>query len=237
MPVDGYPGTLDFVDYKNTEGLDGNNSSVFTMVCAEDDLVAVRALFLEAVDGNDPNLHCVSFDFTVFSNNPADGLWYRCEAHFIPTWRLRLLQPDQPFKVYINSSSMDVTLRSTNWTWASGGAVTNQVSPIMTMAVQEVVLKGARNSVDLATYDSYGDKLNSDTFLGKGAGKVMFKSASISPRQLQTGIITNDVEIRLVSRNISWNSFFREDTGLFEEVRDPSNNPMFASTAFSGLLT
>lgn len=235
MSVDGYPGTLDFINYKNTETLDGNSGSVFTMVCGVEDMEAVRALFLEAVDGNDPNLHCSSFDFTIFGDSATD--MYLCEARFIPTWKLTLLQPDQPFRVYINSSSMDMTLKSSDWTWASGAPVTNQVSPIMTIGIQEVVLKGARTGVDLSTYGGYADKVNSDTFLGKDAGLVIFKSASISPRQLATGIITNDVEIRLESRNIPWNQFFNEDTGLFEEVRDPSSNPMFASAAFSGLLT
>ena len=236
MPVTGWPTSVEFIDYKNSQSLEGSSDSYYALVCGADDFIAVRTQLFDSIDSTDPTLYCVSVEYGFLNDDWTNGK-YRVVAHFIPFWKFRSLLPNEPFYVYMNFSSQDITLPSKAWSWASGNPINNQISPIKTIAIVDITLKGARTGVDLGTYSSYGDMVNNDVFLGKAAGYVIFKTAAVSPRMLNTGVLTNDVELRLQSRNIPWNQFFNEDTGLFEEVRDPSGNPMFASTAFAGLLT
>lgn len=249
----GFPDSYDFLKYENKRSDDGSSTSTFYFMVGTgttaghttgmDDLNSVRTTYMESVDAFDTSLRCADFSFKYFKDDPKTGK-YECEAKFIPFWKLLQLKPNQPMRVRINYSTQTITLKSTQWTWNSGAPVLNaNVSPFLTIPIDEITLFGARTgtstngSMDLTIYDTYRNKVNSDTFLGAAPGQVLFKSASASPRQLSDGTLTNDVEIRVDRRAIEWNMFFNETTGLWEVMKDPSGNPMFGPVSFVSLLT
>jgi len=112
----------------------------------------------------------------------------------------------------------------------------------------DIVLYGTLSSIDLSTYDDYYDKVNSDVegegttkFLGAEPGHVLFRSASASPRVIydEEGDPKSvvDVELRLTYRTRSWNEFYNETTGEWEEIWDSEDNPYYEEKLFAGLLT
>ncbi|HUX15525.1 MAG TPA: hypothetical protein VMW52_03580, partial [Phycisphaerae bacterium] len=122
------------------------------------------------------------------------------------------------------------------WRWASGEEILNDsVLPLCAQGVLRLVLFGTRSSVDASTWESYEDKVNSDTFLGRTAGKCIFKGASFSPRVLEDGTETNDIELHIETRNRSWNQFYNETTGEWEEIRRQDGGGNWTVTAFSAV--
>lgn len=231
------PNALTITGYTNRKAITGNSGSQFRAVCDRADVAYYQSYFLRAVDGNDTTLKCESVDWD-YLNKDAATAKVELTANFVPGWKLDALVPNSAFKMRIEYGSESFTVSGSAWTWNSGAAIVNaNILPIKSIGIQNVTLFGTRSSVDLATYSSYQDKVNSDSFLGLSAGKVLFRGAAASPRQLEDGTMTYDVEVRLSARSVSWNSFFNESTGAWEDIKDGSNNKLYSSTAFSGLLS
>jgi hypothetical protein len=229
--------TLTCTKYNNTGAVDGGSKSSFVFTCDWADRFTNKALLLGAIDANDTTLMCNEVTFAYLGNQPSALAELHC--NFIPAWKILTLLPDNPFKVRTSYGAESFTVSGDGWKWASGAPIVNKnVLPIQTVAVTEVVLFGCRSAeFDLSAYDAYEDQVNSDTFLGAAAETVMFQGATRNPRYDANGNLVYDVEVKLKRRNRSWNEFFNETTGQFEEIKDGSGNKVFASTAFAGLLT
>lgn len=231
------PTSLEIIGYDNRKTITGNSGSRFRCVCDRADVAYYQSYFLRALDGNDLTLKCDSVEWDYLNKDPATAK-VELTANFVPGWKLDALVPNSAFKVRIEFGSESFTVSGSAWKWNSGEPITNaNILPIKTVGVQQVTLFGTRSSVNLATYSGYQDKVNSDSFLGLSAGKVLFRGAAANPRQLEDGTITYDVEIRLSAREVSWNSFFNETTGAWEDIKDGSSNKLYSATAFGGLLS
>jgi len=248
----GFPDSYNFLDYHNKESIDGSSESRFEWNCAIADFDACATVYFESVDANDINLQCMSVEWDYQNHDPKTGM-IKATAHFVPSWKLQNLLPNQPFRVKMSKGSMSFTLRSGVWTWeASGGSplANASIAPMMTVSCTNATLFGTRTgtglngSIDLSAYDGYVDKISSDRFLGRAAECWMWKDISASPRQLATGVITNDIEIHLVGRMISWNKFFNEygrsadggNGGGWEYLKGPNGQRMYALATFTPLL-
>jgi hypothetical protein len=228
--------SLTCTSYHNTGSIDGGAKSTFVFICDWADRFTNKALLLGAVDANDTTLMCNEVTFSYLGNQHSANAELHCS--FIPAWKILVMQPDNPFLAKTAAGAESFTISGDGWTWASGDPILNKaVLPIKTVAVTEVVLFGCRSAeFSLDAYDGYEDKVNDGEFLGAPAGTVMFQGATRNPRYDCNGNIVYDVEIKLKRRNKSWNEFFNETTGHFEEIKDGSGNKAFESTSFAGLL-
>jgi len=239
MPVPGFPDSYELLKYHGATDIRGGSQSTFEFACHKDDYDVVRAIFLRALDANDLTLQCASVSRDYLAVKDADEIIYKCTANFIPSWRLESLIPDQPFRWRLRGGSQSFTLRSELWKWASNEPINNDtVKPLMSIATCDVVLYGTRSVYDPSTYAAYVDTVNADTILGVPPGYMMFgQGPTASPRQLEDGTMTWDVEIPVTVRWVAtWNEFFNEDTGYFEAIKDADGNPMFASINYAPLL-
>jgi hypothetical protein len=108
-------------------------------------------------------------------------------------------------------------------------------------SLTEIILYGTRTSINLATFDAYEDKVNSDVFLGASAGKVLFETATAEPRQkAKSSDILISVEVHLVRRSIEWNKDWNVDTGEYQTpviaFGDNSGKTKLEAVAFAPLL-
>lgn len=230
----------EYVDYDNTHDVRGSSESHFVVNCSYADRLDVCAGFLWALDGNDTTLQCykTSWKYLAAAEN-VDDILVQVRADFMPAWKLQLLMPDQPFKVRYEYGSQSFTISGKGYVWADdNSAIENEnILPLKVVDVKDVVLYGSRSSFDSGTFSGYEDRVNNATFLGAPAGCVLFRGASATPRQLETGTMTWDVEVKLSIRQISWNMFYREKDGTFQEIKQAgSGNKMFPAVGFGGLL-
>lgn len=248
----GFPDSYGFIDYHSKKALDGSSESRFEWECSISDYATCEAIYLESVDANNTNLKCGSVEWDYTGHDPATGR-IRATAHFVDAWKLDNLRPNQPFRTKITKGSMSFTLRSGVWVWeTSGGSplANGSIAPMMSVACDTVTLFGTRTgtglngSLDTSVYSGYTDKISSDAFLGYPAEGSMWGGVSADPRQLATGIITNDIQITLKCRQISWNKFFNEYStaaaggfgGGWEYLKGPTGDRMYDTATFTPLL-
>ena len=239
MPVSGFPTSYELTRHEEYRDVRGGNYSSYDFTCLEPDLNAIRAIFLQAAEADEPTLTGVSVHAQMTSVGTSGVMRMKGTAKFEPKWKLDALIPDQPFKWRYRNSSQSFTLRSDLWTWGSGEPVLNTtIKPILSVGLTEVVLFGTRSVFDAATYTDYVDKVNADTFKGAAPGYVMYQQgASANPRQLDTGVEVWDVEIPLICRYVApWNKFFNEQTGEWEYIQRPDLSYMYGAVPFAPLL-
>lgn len=231
---------MDFVSRTDNKAITGNSGSTYRYIGNLADLASDRTALLRAVDALDSTLMCASVASELLNKDYATGK-VELTASFIPAWRLNAMIPNSNWRRRIVQGAESFTfvpLKGAKAKWASGKAIRNRnILPLMTVAVDQITLFGTRTTVDLSTWASYQNKVNSDTFLGATAGFVLFKGASADPRQLEDGTMTNDVQLHLARRYIEWNKDYNEDTGAWEVVYPDGTNPKFGSVAMSGLGT
>jgi hypothetical protein len=241
--------TVQFMDYKAQTTITGNSGSTYRFLTPWtgdwSDMLATKLSYLRAYDAHDMTLQCdsVSVDYLGDDPNSNQGI---ISVHCMPAWKLALLVPNSVFRLKRRAGSESFTIHTpltatTPLKWADGSNVTNTaILPVKKVPVIDVVAYGTRTSVTAATWASYSGCVNSDVFDGAPIGTVMFEGATTSPRQLEDGTMTNDVELSFKVRvltvggtTITWNHFWNETKGAWDTLAVPQ----FASVAMASLLT
>lgn len=240
MPL---PASFQFTLYENRKTIKGDSGSTLHFVCGAGDWTACRDAFLPTVSGggvidaSDTTLMCATVASDYLNKDPASNM-FECRAEFIPAWKLASLIPNSNWRVSITRSAQCVAIKGPQAKWASGKAIENRtVTPMLSVATAQITLSGTRTTCDLSTYAAFENHVSSDSFLGGAAGMILFRGFNKTPRQLETGTMTNDVQLHLEYRAIEWNKDYNEDTGAWEVVYPDGTNPKFPSVAMSGLGT
>lgn len=230
---------VETIDYRQDISINGDSSSTIVQVCEADEVAGVIATLQRAVDAYNNSLKCHRISLECLTNNWLTGK-FQVTAQFCPDLKLDAKTPDAPLKYRFQYHSEAMAIpTNADWKWQTGSVPVEEgdVQVVKHIAHTEIILYGTRNTVDLSTYDTWQGKVNSDTFLGAAAGYVLFDSASAAPRALDTGAVTNDLEIKLIRRSVPWNQFWNKKTGTWDTLLGPSNAPVYPSAAFAGLLT
>lgn len=229
---------LELIGYDPVGAIDGSGRVYRRWLCDSFNADAYEALLFRAVDGDNPNFTVNTISREYFGGDKATGKTI-LHVNEVPAWKLLCLLPDSPFQIRYEWGSESFTVSGAGYTWDDASPLVNtSVQPLMPMSVTQIVLFGTRSTIDLGTYDAYIDKLNSGTFLGAAAECVLFCGASATPRMLETGDMTNDVEICLKRRRVSWNKFWNETIGDWDYiVQAGTSTKLLGTTSFTGLLT
>jgi hypothetical protein len=229
---------LDRIEYHGDVHVGGNSSATAKWVCNNANVATNRGGLLYAVCAEVLTLSCESIEHEYLNNDASNGKSV-LTGHFIPTWKLDALTPDQPFRIRYENASESFTLTGTAWTWASGKDLLNRnIQPLLASGIIRLCLFGTRSSYDAATFDAWADTVSSDgNFLGAGPAQVRFAGSAGDPRQLDNGTLVYDVRVMLEARKHSWNEFYNEDTGEWEALyKRGTTDPMYADAAYAGLL-
>jgi len=226
--------------YENTANIKGNPSARAVLQCPWDERWDVRNAILGTVDPYDDKL-VISEVLVRSLGDPQACVMAELTCGMISLYSATRNDVDAPFQISYEGSSTAITIAGGyHWDDDDDSPVLNRgILPVKTFKITKVVLSGLRSSVNAATYNSYLDKVNSDTFLGESAEKILFRTWSGTPQQHpMNSSIVYSVQLELLAREKSWNEFFREETGKFVKLlQDGTNAPVYASTPFAGLLT
>ena len=90
---------------------------------------------------------------------------------------------------------------------------------------------------DFEALDGVRGKVNSDTFLGFGAGTLLFGGYSKHQTVNVAGEYSGwTITAELAWRQYDWRYQYRPSTGVWEEVERADGNPLFAEAAFTNLI-
>ncbi len=241
--------TVQFMDYKAQTTITGNSGSTYRFLTPWtgdwSDMLAVKLSYLRAYDAHDMTLQCdsVSVDYLGNDPNSQKGI---ISVHCMPAWKLALLVPNSVFRLKRRCGAESFTIHTpldatTTLKWADGSDVKNTaILPIKKVPTIDLIAYGTRTSVNAYTWATYSGCVNTDSFDGAPAGTVMFEGATTSPRQLEDGTMTNDVELLFKVRalsvggvTITWNHFWNETKCQWDTL----STPMFTGVAMASLLS
>jgi hypothetical protein len=236
-------GPLEYIGYENTRDIRGNSNVRASFLCNEADGYAYQSFLLRATSAEFPWLVCVAIRYSYLNRDHGTGK-VQLDCEFVPAFKLLSLVPDSPLYQRHEMGSESFTVNSIDksglivWDWNSGDPVMNMaVLPLIIVAVDNITLYGTKTNYLASDYSTWIDHLNSDPFLGFTAGHVACLGVSASHRMLEDGVMTNDIELHLKGRWIAtWNSFYNETTGAWEEIKKHSGGAnLYPTAAFSGL--
>jgi hypothetical protein len=87
----------------------------------------------------------------------------------------------------------------------------------------------------MATVRSLRNKVNSATFLGVAAGKLLFLGAKSTREVNRNGDIAQRVTLVFKERDYDWRSFLQPNLIGFAKIKDGSGNYVFGSASFAPL--
>ena len=230
---------LKTVNYVQTVTLGRTTQAVSTYQCDWDEAPAMMALLMSSADtqGN-TGLLCNNVVRKWWKNEWTSNL-AELTATYVPPQVIAAQTPGAPMKFRFQFHNESFSIKGPAWHWQGNSAtIDTKTTPLVyEESITDVILYGTRNTVDLMTYGPFGDKVNNAPFMGAGVERVLFKSASVTPRQIGNGQEVFDVEINLQYRIDPWTSVYDDVRGLWDDPVGPHGEALYDSCDFSTLFT